>query len=214
MVEQCDQEGIAIKRISRRRLLAGACVGAVGLLVAAGCGDDDNPPTPDGCPAETVSPIPGTTSGGDPVNLVFHASTASPVHQSFAGEVKSILRNVNDDPWTSPGLAHFQLPAVNDYTCRSGDAAREDEQAVKPIDWRSRYHLRLWNFDGAAAAIGSAHAETVSLNFTHKVTSFDGAKHEVALALRVVGWTVQKDSLRLRQYSSAKDNGKATELTR
>jgi hypothetical protein len=127
--------------------------------------------------------------------------------------VKDILRNASD-PWTSPGLLHLQLPAVDDYICRSGDSTRDDEQAVKPIDWRSRYHVRLWNYDGAAAATGSAHAETVSLRFTHEVTSFDAGKHEVALALREAGWTVQEDSLRLRENDPPKDNGNATELSR
>ena len=215
----CDEEGtvgeqrvrqdIAIKQISRRRLLAGMGVGAAGLLVAAACGGTVTPT----CPPQNVSQIPGKTSGNDPMNLVFHGSPAGPVSPSFAAEVKGILLNVNH-PWDSPGPVHFQLPAVDDYICRSGEATRQDAQAVKTIDWRSRYHVRLWNYDGAAAAVSSAHAETVSLNFHHKVTSFDDGKYEVGRALSEAGWSVQEDSLQVPKNSSPTNNGKATELRR
>ena len=117
-------------------------------------------------------------------------------------------------PRAIPALVHLQLPAVDAYICRSGEATRQDAQAVKPIDWRSRYHVRLWNYVGAVPAIGSAHAEEVSLHFHHNVTSFDAGKREVALALRGEQWTVQEDSMQMGQGSPPKDNGWATELTR
>lgn len=144
----------------------------------------------------------------DPVNLVFHASAG---HGASAADVKGALAAHH---WTTPGWWHLQLPAVDAYICDSGPTGRsQDEQAVKPIDWRSRYHVRLWNYGGAA--IGSAHAETVSLQAGgHVVMAFESGEQEVAIDLRGAGWQVQRDSVHMQGLDrSPFDSGRATELT-
>ena len=133
----------------------------------------------------------------DPVNLLFRTSW------------NSVGAALSADGWKKPGFSNFQLPAVDQYLCDVPNAPgrKQNVQYVKPINYKSRYHVRIWSLN--AESVGSAHAETATLYAGHVVMTYESGEQEVAISLSAQGWTVDRDgqsqeSLREKKFDSGR----------
>jgi hypothetical protein len=140
-----------------------------------------------------------------------------PVNLHFLATWQTVTAALDNDDWDQAGWMHGNLPAVDQYLCDGANppGRKQDAQRVKDIDWRSRYHVRVWSYGARSAeSVGSAHAETISLPVGHKVMTYESGEQEVAISLATQGWSVERDIDHKEALRSGKfDSGRITKIT-